>query len=286
MLVILWISLSTATIILVVITSDKFVNFIDSCISNAKSNHGANVWVLQRLKDISVHGKRDVGISNFNKLLTVPKSYFLHMYIVGNISGIVVLYSYFQTVKFKMELSIISLIVYQIQVLRRFLECLYMTKYEKSQIHLFAYLFGIIHYIFVPFTLLESSNQMEVDRIKPSVELILVSLTIFAIASYYQFRCHLILFNMKTVYSTGYLLPNDSLFYYVCCPHYLMEILIYTSFYLLDVTSTSRLFLLLWVISNLSVVANENMIWYKKEFPDEIKVKVSKQYKRLIPFVW
>jgi 3-oxo-5-alpha-steroid 4-dehydrogenase 3 len=87
----------------------------------------------------------------------------------------------------------------------------------------------------------------------------------------------------STKKNKSYSIPKGLLFQYVCCPHYLQEVCIYFSFVLLQPTSISMICLLLWVISNLSVSANNQFKWYKhhynaKEYP--------KDWKKLIPFIW
>jgi 3-oxo-5-alpha-steroid 4-dehydrogenase len=82
----------------------------------------------------------------------------------------------------------------------------------------------------------------------------------------------------------SYSFPRGFGFDYVVCPHYSSEIVIYISFLMLDPTSSSLLCMLLWVASNLSVVADSQFHWYIEKFPEESKKK--KGWKRLIPGIW
>ena len=86
----------------------------------------------------------------------------------------------------------------------------------------------------------------------------------------------------KTVHL--YSFPRGFGFDYVVCPHYTAEIVIYISFLMLDPASSSLRCLLLWVTSNLSVVADSQFHWYLEKFPEETKKKSS--WKRLIPGLW
>ena len=85
---------------------------------------------------------------------------------------------------------------------------------------------------------------------------------------------------IKSVYSFPVGFGFDS----VACPHYTAEIIIYISFCMLSPFSFPLLCLLLWVVTNLSVVADSQFLWYHKKFPKELSLK--KEWKRLIPGVW
>ena len=85
---------------------------------------------------------------------------------------------------------------------------------------------------------------------------------------------------IKSVYS----FPVGFGFDYVACPHYTAEIIIYISFCMLAPSSIPLLCLLLWVLTNLSVVAESQYQWYNKNFQKEVSLK--KGWNRLIPGVW
>lgn len=82
-----------------------------------------------------------------------------------------------------------------------------------------------------------------------------------------------------------YLLPSGSLFDYVSCPHYLLEIVSYLSIWLQLSTSLTCMLLFLWVTVNLSVVAYNQFVWYMDMFPEAF-LKEKKNWRILIPFVW
>ena len=85
---------------------------------------------------------------------------------------------------------------------------------------------------------------------------------------------------IKSVYSFPVGLGFDS----VACPHYTAEIVIYISFCMLSPSSLPLLSMLLWVVINLSVVADSQYLWYHANFPKEMSLK--KEWKRLVPGVW
>ena len=82
----------------------------------------------------------------------------------------------------------------------------------------------------------------------------------------------------------SYSFPRGFGFDYVVCPHYTSEIVIYISFLMLNPASSSLFCMLLWVASNLSVVADSQFHWYTEKFPEEMKKMA--ELKRLIPGIW
>lgn len=224
--------------------------------------------------------------------LVIAKSYFIHFYITGIF---VTLYCLSNTVNEQVFILIsrninwkmlTMLLMFLFHVLRRLYECLYITNFGDSKIHVAGYLVGIIHYIAVPITLKYSAYETE----SINIFLYRIAVAIFIIANYSQYKFHKILFllkmnkhfNKNKATTNKYSLPIGIGFNYVCCPHYTAEILIYFSFWLCNTSSANLLFLNIWVISNLAIVANLQYIWYTKEFGSHIKA----HWKRLIPYVW
>jgi len=115
----------------------------------------------------------------------------------------------------------------------------------------------------------------------------IAAILIFFVASYFQHMYHRVL-SSSTIKHTGsgkkqYIFPRGGLFNYVSCPHYTCEIMIYICFNLL-LQEKNTCILLIWVISNLSVVAQVNLEWYKRMFPSEMEKK--KNWKSCIPFLY
>lgn len=139
----------------------------------------------------------------------------------------------------------------------------------------------------MPITILQgfpieaSSFSIPLDNI-----LLATSLALFTSASYWQWKSHLVLFHMKQLQNSGtnscYALPKEELFEYVCCPHYTAEIALYLSFCLMLPCTAAMWLLLMWVVMNLSVVANRQFEWYIEKYKEE----VSPSWCRLLPGVW
>ena len=250
------------------------VNFIPSFQCVAK--HG-------KLADANLINTQEKGIFDFLAKFTVPKSLFTYMYVWSIILSVSLL------VFLDTDKSIdFDLLLFLGHSGRRLYECIFITEYGKSRMNIGGLAAGMAHYSLVPLCLANSSSLYPIMNPFP--------LILFCMASSCQFYCHLILFwlkqnyaeeNNSSKYKLGkdlkYSLPKGFLFDYICCPHYSMEILIYLSFFIQNPQSISRLCMVCWVTSNLSVVANVQYLWYFQHTPDEI---LSHRIYRLVPFVW
>lgn len=81
-------------------------------------------------------------------------------------------------------------------------------------------------------------------------------------------------------------MPMAGWFQYVSSPHYLAEVLIYASFYLLAGVRGGGLghgyqLVLTWVFSNQALWAGRTHAWYQKKFED-----YPRDRRRLIPGLW
>ena len=254
---------------------------------------------------VSKHGKLLVSgdevddkslVHYFNKL-KVPKRYFRHMYWTGLASTlIIVLLVKYGHYKINKD-TIFIIFLFFLHVLRRLWECYYMTLYQNSSMHIMGYLVGIIHYIISPLCILTISNCKEYQRVTIiAVVKKLISITIFTCGTYIQYHSHHTFYKLKErkieiknepQYEKNYShsLPTGFLFNYICCPHYFGEILIYFSFCIFtSEISMSMILLVVWVQSNLSVVALQNLKWYKNKFGRD--PNFPKSWKSVIPFIY
>ncbi|KAF9969588.1 Steroid 5 alpha-reductase 3 [Actinomortierella ambigua] len=138
------------------------------------------------------------------------------------------------------------------------------------------------------------------------IALFTVGFVLFVWAFYHQHACHRILGNLRPKPQPGsqkdalasakknddvssssspisppatkssYKVPHGDWFEYLVCPHYVAEMLIYVAYNLMESArlekpqySTTLLIVLVWVISNLSVVARETATWYRATFGDQ-----------------
>lgn len=182
------------------------------------------------------------------KKFTVPKAYFSHFYYLATLLSLITLYFY---PKFPIVWIIFG------HSLRRLYETLYILRYtNKSRMNWSHYLVGIWFYS-VLLLILNISLYRNTIPSTPNT----YALMIFCIASWDQYKNHCILAQL-----IKYSLPTGRLFGLVCCPHYLDEIIIYST--LLPYEQEFCL-TLIWVITSLSISALETRNYYKHKFKDD-----------------
>lgn len=212
--------------------------------------------------------------------VTVPKSWFLHFYLVGLIVTCLVLtipkeeshlfYLYEPTYsKLRWTLTQSLLVLH---LLRRCYECCYVHRYGSSQMHLVGYCIGVLHYLLLPWNFLRvvirKGNNLDQSSVPTTYPLGMIALAVFLclFSQYQQCRHHILLAHLRTkTTSNRSSIPHGGWFHYVGCPHYLAEILIYTGLILL-MPSIQTYSLLVWVISNLTVSAWNSHQWYLQTF--------------------
>jgi len=261
------------------------------------------VAILPSLNFIANHGKHNnkkkmnnnknnniiIMILNILSKLEVSKSLFKYMYWFGIIISFYHIIFIIMNTNIQIMDCLINLLMLEFHLIRRLWECYYCTIYGNSLMNISGLLCGLVHYFVVPLCIIYGNNNNDNNNnciLSQKNSIFLwksLSITIFFVANYFQFESHLILYKLKIKYSESYTLPTDSMFKYVCCPHYLMEILIYISFWMSSPCSLSLICLQLWVISNLSVVANQNLTYYKEKFKDKYDLK---NWKRIFPYLW
>ena len=221
------------------------------------------------LRTLSSHGKTFESNDGFVSL-ALPKQWFLHFYLVGMVSSLLV-------VVFMNIISCVAPFVV-FQILRRCYECLYIHAWRAdSKMYLPAYAVGLAHYILLPWNLvISTANQTR------STTLHVVGAVLCVYAQYQQHLHHCLLAKLRQGQSTElYLLPSGRWFNFIGSPQYLAEILIYTSFLLMMQTKGVAA-LLLWVASNQTLNAWRTHKWYLDHFDDYKKQK----RKALIPYLF
>jgi len=201
-----------------------------------------------------------------------------------------------------------ALCLFLLHLSRRLYECLHITIYGDSKIHIAGYIAGILHYVLVPISI--ARNYQSTNA---SLTLKVSSIAMFIIANIMQFQFHYILYltklkmksNHRPMASDGtngssgiiygfingsndghnYPLPKGIGFDSVCCPHYTAEIIIYISLWMVDINNHTTALVSLWVVANLSVVANLQFQWYQERYRHELMAK-RRHWRRLIPGGW
>lgn len=188
-----------------------------------------------------------------------------------------------------------TVILMTIQTSRRLFESLFVSVYSSnSKINIIHYVFGHAFYILValstivPILLSKTSSEYTITNIMDNIlnrnRTILFILFIYA--SLQQHKCHKILANLRkdkigNVITEEYFPPSGSLFEYVSCPHFLIEIILYLFILIsqrFENTYWNLAFLL--VLSTQTINAISEHEWYKKKFKD-----YPKHRRALIPHI-
>ncbi|CCC67904.1 hypothetical protein NCAS_0A13460 [Naumovozyma castellii] len=179
---------------------------------------------------------------------TVPKSYFSHFYYLSAILSVSTLYVY-------PKYPVVWLLAFH--SLRRLYETLFVCKYtSKSRMNWSHYVVGIWFYTVLHLIL---NICLYFERISPTINI--SALFILILASWDQYKNHRVLAHLRK-----YSLPTQRLFKIVCCPHYLDEMIIYSTFLSYN---AEFIWPLIWVVVSLSISAIETKNFYKSKFVEE-----------------
>ena len=261
----------------------------------------------------TTNGSFSFKLINWLKSIYVPKHWFFHFYILSTFLSVSLFtLSFFPdfivnkfAIKFLISDSVINnpisfkhfllLSLFNlIQGIRRAHECIFVfVPSNKSNMHMSHYLVGIFFYTtinilpylwFLPTQsdILESATTTTTTNLYPyslSFSMYdLIAIYLFAVASADQSRNHGHLSTLKK-----YTKPFKGLFEYCCCAHYFDEIVIYLSHFIIFRRLPSFL-AFVWVVSNLSVSANETYIYYLNSTDQNDRIQ--NNYWRIIPFLY
>jgi 3-oxo-5-alpha-steroid 4-dehydrogenase 3 len=186
-----------------------------------------------------------------------------------------------------------------LHVLRRLYECIYVHQWRSSsRMHWLIYLLGLFYYTILPFffcrldchdTLVEKKDLDH--RLGFGRMLAVLASTVLCLwGQYQQYRHHILLASLrrddptparKSRQPANYSLPTGGWFYYVACPHYLAEIILYSGLVAvqgLAPEATRRdiergAVLLLWVTVNLTISSLESHAWYRSRIPGYARLR-------------
>jgi 3-oxo-5-alpha-steroid 4-dehydrogenase 3 len=202
----------------------------------------------------------------------IPKSYFLHFYIIGLLINIpLFLFS---------RSSIFLFIMFICHMFRRLYECLYVHHFgQNSTMSFIHYLVGLIHYPLVGLTIL-IDNKYHYENL--SILNYFFALLLFINASYIQYQVHLTLSKNRRTENENYPIPNGYWpFEYFSCPNYIAEIFIYISFLFVSHHTSCFMSLVIWVIVNQCLSALLTHRWYCQHYGQSYPSKRC----ALIPFI-
>jgi len=293
---IVWLGLAAASWLV------KLVPQLDFVSKHGKLNNAGSV---QKSRDASASPAPKLTHTHTHALaaLTVPKHWFAHLYITGIATALITLIlrhiydSSHDGGLATVTIDKVCLCLFILHCTRRLLECWHISNFGQSRMHMSGYLVGLLHYLLVPMSLsqvstrahanIDEHTQLMYFPLSLSLSQVSVILMFFT-ANYLQHKYHRILSSGTCKHASGrkekeYIFPTGGLFNHVCCPHYTCEICIYMCFFFL-LPQKNAFSLLLWVVSNLSVVAKVNLEWYKNTFPSEMEKQ--KNWKSCFPYVY
>ncbi|KAJ3347345.1 Steroid 5 alpha-reductase 3 [Entophlyctis luteolus] len=256
----------------------------------------------------------------------VPKSWFVHFYIVGSlVSSCVLLATLFDIPTLRRVIAVnpsspsdasafVSLLLVAVmelsQSLRRLYESLYISRFaSSSRIHVAQYLHGIAYYVITPLAAtlntvrhipIEATGVLPNLSAKSIVARHVAAVALFVYASIQQFKAHRQLAalrsastlrspNKKTI--DVYSLPKAGWFAHAACPHYFFEVLIYLAILCAGGGGMAMWAVVAGVSVELSAVADSTRGWYLDRFAKHFAEiqggkKRSDTYWRLAPGVF
>jgi len=191
--------------------------------------------------------------------------------------------------------SLLSLVFLLMQTSRRLIESLFISIFT-GKMNVAHYLLGVTYYILVstalaaPFFQSSKSDEGWCDSCKHSFASVrwyqYFAMVMFVWASWHQWKCHIILAMLRQSPSGQitkvYRIPYGDWFEFVSSPHYLAEIVIYLSLFILQKACNIYFgLILLFTIQNLTIGATVTHGWYKNKF----KEYPNSRY-RIFPFIY
>lgn len=259
--------------------------------------------------------RKSKDINEKKETFLLPKSYFSHFYL----SGIVCITTTFlmclyvtctggslpepvlyaiNTMRYPVTESygdmfsnLLVLACANIQVVRRFLESMFVSVYSpNSKMSIVIYIIGVSFYAAVPVTSLSGTDLQHTFKCSDVLQSIqinhLLGLALFAWGSWQQ---NIVVHQFAKlrqdksgkVENTKHHIPHGGLFEYVSCPHYFTEILIYLSMNIIfNFRNTMMIWMFIFVLVNQLITGHFSHKWYKETFPT-----YPKERKATIPYI-
>ncbi|ELU08197.1 hypothetical protein CAPTEDRAFT_197513 [Capitella teleta] len=249
------------------------------------------------------------------QMIEVPKSWFTHFYalgiVVNGLALIVVTGSYFygwQPPQYLLNLlrylrdkdssnedtcafsACVLIGMMFVQNLRRYLECIFVSVYSKSTMNLIHFMLGVILYSTFHLAVLCDAPSLlsnpDLKKENPGWKCFF-GVALFVWSSWHHHTAHKTFGNLRKdnqgqVRTLTHHIPRGGWFEYVSCPHYFMEVLIYTAFGMVAGFSNLTVWsVVIFVYANQAIAARVSHNWYKDTFKD-----YPKQRRALIPFIF
>lgn len=250
-------------------------------------------------------------------LLEVPKSWFKHFYVFAavysTLACLLVLYVYLgagrvpvivsifldlvygpgRTEKVSSIVSLVAIILINVQCLRRFYETQFIQIFSaSSKINLSHYIVGYLHYFGTVTAIVgaaegftTSSTDFTVPKTSSLTTRHYLFIGLFLYGWLYQFKSNLILAGLRKneagkVVTEKHLMPRGGYFETVSSPHMFFEVVMYVALFGLLYTNITSFYILIWVISNQVHNALMTHKWNKETFKN-----YPKERKAIFPYI-
>ncbi|KAI1888702.1 hypothetical protein AGOR_G00171450 [Albula goreensis] len=273
--------------------------------------------IYQLFQDLIRYGKtKNSNRPGFLQIFDIPKRWFSHFYTVSIVWNGLLLMVSVRAAVLGQELPVwlsgvlafltdssaavlegptLSTVLAQtllwVHSVRRWWECVRLSVFSGGVIHVVQYAFGLCYYILLGLTVLctDTPNQAE-GAPMPALLAQLQwfhagGILLFLWASVLQHHCLSLLAQLRTgacgeVQTLAHRVPCGGWFELVSCPHYLAEVLIYTSLCMLSHGALTWWLVVLYVLFNQALAAKLCHEFYHRKFQC-----YPKQRKALIPFL-
>lgn len=217
---------------------------------------------VQDSKKVEVKSLADDPIRYLTQVLTVPKSYFKHFYLLSSALCTVIIALVAPDLSILSFRALLVLVLVSVHNYRRLIESFLVERLSKTaRIQLPHYIAGIVFYLSQCVFLSQFLSENGKSRLRGQETYFISAL--YVVSTAVQFHAHHHLASLKK-----YSLPQAGLFKLVACPHYLAEVGIYTAIALASKTLPSVVSLF-WVIVNLSASANQTQLYYSQVYGEK-----------------
>lgn len=278
-----------------ILTLCIFLGFIVINSERLKVNLVLNLFLFGKLRNSQ-------GFKLTSHYLQVPKGWFWHFYGIGLLIHTalltVIVYSVFIADKFPEEVSrflsyvripasesellppaqvLLVLLMGEVQMIRRLTECVFVNSYSASTMSVVVYLTGVFFYCLqgICVVSLMQEKTLTLGAFWSGLQWYnYLLVTMFFYFSYKQHILNNILSRLRcnkqgAVVTDKHLIPEGDLFQHLSCPHYLMEILIYSVYCAMfwwrhTVCNSIALF----VLVNQLLSGHLAHRWYQGNFPN------------------
>ncbi|XP_038063390.1 polyprenol reductase-like [Patiria miniata] len=241
--------------------------------------------------------------SSLDKWLDVPKQWFTHFYAVSAVCNGFLFFKLLQVLFFNGQMPgwymdqlrfltdyplqipnashlsvVITIALLFIQGTRRLYECLFVSSYSKSTMHVAHYILGILLYSLIGMTIFAEGPDLQqpapFDNVWQLGEQLqwfnVVGVGMFFWATYHHHVAHKIFAGLrKGDKDRSHKIPRGDWFELVSCPHYLAEILVYVAIVTtLGFGHTMSYLLFGFTASNQLFAGYSVHLWYRDNFPN------------------